>query len=145
MSAQPARESKSQPSRRQFIKTSSAIVAGGTLAGGLNIARSAHAAGDDQIKIALIGCGGRGAGAAAQALSTKGNVKLVALADSFKDNVEQKLKGLQIEFPDQVDVPEERRFVGFDAYRQAIDAGADLVVLATPPGFRPLHFAAHAC
>ena len=129
-------------SRRQFIKTTSAAVAGGALASSLNISRAAYAGGDDQIKVALIGCGGRGAGAATQALSTKGNVKLITLADAFRDNLENKRKGLKAQFPDRVDVPDERCFVGFDAYKNAIDSGADLVILATPPGFRPLHFEA---
>ena len=142
MSEQPRCHSIQTPSRRQFIKTSSAVVTGGVLAGGLSVARSAHAAGNEQIKLALIGCGGRGAGAAAQALATKGDVKLVALADAFQDNVQNTLKGLQRQFASQVDVPKERQFAGFDAYQQAIDAGVDMVILATPPGFRPIHFEA---
>ncbi|OHB80808.1 MAG: hypothetical protein A2W31_00220 [Planctomycetes bacterium RBG_16_64_10] len=142
MSEQPRRHVIQEPSRRQFIKTSSAIVASGALAGGLGVARSAHAAGSDQIKIALIGCGGRGAGAAAQALSTAGDVKLVALADAFQDNLDNTLKGLRQQFADRVEVPKERQFAGFDAYQHALDAGADLVILATPPGFRPIHFEA---
>ncbi len=133
---------KNAESRRRFMKTSSAWIAGGTLAGGLSLSRAAHAGGDDTLRIALIGCGGRGAGAAAQALQTKGGVKLVAMADAFRDNLEGKLKGLKTQFPDRVDVPEQRRFVGFDAYRDVIDAGVDVVILATPPGFRPIHFEA---
>jgi predicted dehydrogenase len=131
-------------SRRDFIK-SSAIVAGGAAfaASGLNIARAAHAAGGDEIKLALIGCGGRGSGAAAQALNTsdQGPVKLVAMADAFADNLERCHNTLQRSHADRVDVPEERRFVGFDAYQKAIESGVDLVVIATPPGFRPIHFA----
>jgi predicted dehydrogenase len=133
----------SSTSRRDFIK-SSAIVAGGAAiaAGGLNIARAAHAAGGDEIKIALIGCGGRGTGAATQALNTssQGPVKLFAMADAFADNLERCHRQLQRSHADAVDVPEERRFVGFDAYKQALDSGIDVVVIATPPGFRPLHF-----
>jgi len=130
-----------EPSRREFIKTSTVAVVGGALAGSLGIARSAHAAGDDQIKIALIGCGGRGTGAASQALSTKGDVKLVAMADAFKDRLDGSLGNLR-SFGGRVDVPAERQFVGFDAYQKAIDSGVDLVILATPPGFRPIHLAA---
>lgn len=130
------------PSRRQFIQKSSLIMASGALASNLTIARSAHAAGDDQIKIAVVGCGGRGTGAASQALSTKGNVKLVAMADAFQDRLEGSLRGLEKQHGDKVDVPKERQFVGFDGYKHAIDAGVDLVILATPPGFRPLHFEA---
>ncbi len=128
-------------SRREFLKTSTAVIAGGALAGSLSFARTAHAAGDDQIKIALIGCGGRGSGAANQALSTKGNVKLVAMADAFKDRLDGAYNNLMNEgLKDRMDVPEDRKFVGFDAYQKAINAGVDLVILATPPGFRPIHF-----
>jgi myo-inositol 2-dehydrogenase / D-chiro-inositol 1-dehydrogenase len=131
-------------SRRTFLKTSSVAVVGGSLAATLGPARSAHAAGDDTIKIGLVGCGGRGTGAASQALHTKGNVKLVAMGDAFKDRLDSSIQSLQKEegISSRIDVPEERRFVGFDAYKQVIGAGVDLVILATPPGFRPVHFAA---
>ncbi len=124
--------------RRGFLKTTSTVV-GGALLGGLSIERSAFAAGDDTLKIALIGCGGRGSGAAGQALSTKGGIKLVAMADAFKDHLESSFNNLKKAHPDRVEVPEDHRFVGFDAYKQAI-ALADVVILATPPGFRPIHF-----
>ncbi|HEV2970384.1 MAG TPA: Gfo/Idh/MocA family oxidoreductase [Pirellulales bacterium] len=130
------------PSRREFLKTSSVIAAGGALASTLGIARSAHAAGDDTIKIALIGCGGRGTGACEQALSTTGPVKLVAMADAFRDNLDGAYNGISKKFKDRVDVSEDRKFVGFDAYQKAIDSGVDLVILATSPGFRPIHFEA---
>lgn len=131
-------------SRRTFLKSSTAAAVGGTLLGGLSLARSAHAAGDDLIRIGLIGCGGRGTGAANQALRVKDNVKLVALADAFQDQVDSSLANLQKEedIKSKIDVPAERRFVGFDAYKQLLDSGVDLVILATPPGFRPLHLAA---
>jgi predicted dehydrogenase len=130
--------------RRDFLKGSTAAVVGTALAGTLSIARSAHAAGDDEIKIALIGCGGRGTGAANQALRTAGKVKLVAMADVFEDRLNGAFHQLekQGEIKDKIDVPQERRFVGFDAYKQALEAGPDLVILATPPGFRPIHFEA---
>lgn len=130
------------PSRREFLKTSSVITAGAAVAGTLGVTRSAHAAGDDEIKIALIGCGGRGTGAAEQALSTQGKVKLVAMADAFRDRLDGAYNHLSNARKDRVDVPEERKFVGFDAYQKAIDCGVDLVVLATPPGFRPIQFEA---
>ena len=98
-----------------------------------------HSSVDDTIKIALIGCGDRGTGAAFQALSTKFNIKLVALADAFQDRLDSSYKALSTKFGAKVDVPKERQFVGFDAYKQAI-ALADVVLLVTPPGFRPLHF-----
>ncbi len=112
-----------------------------------------HAAGEETIKLALIGCGFRGTGATAQALLTKGPVKLWAMADLFSDRLESSLKHLVQGFPadydreasagltSRVDVPAERRFVGFDAYHKAIDSGADLVILAAHQHFRPMHFA----
>src|SRR6266446_8220613 len=86
----------SQPplTRRDFLKTTSAAVAGASVLGGLSIERSAFAAGSDTLKVALVGCGGRGSGAASQALSTEGPVKLVAMADVFKDRLEESLNNL---------------------------------------------------
>src|SRR5439155_16766756 len=77
-----------------------------------------------------------------QALNTypQGPVKLIAVADAFEDRLQGALKSLKAEHPDAIDVPKDRQFVGFDAYQKAIDAGPDLVVIATPPGFRPIHF-----
>src|SRR6188508_3603855 len=125
--------------RRNFLKTGSAA-AGATLLGGLSLERAAFAAGDDTIKIALIGCGGRGSGAANQALNT-GKAKLVAMADTFEERLTKSLERIKEQHPGEnnIDVPKERQFVGFDAYKQAI-AAADVVLLAAPPGFRPLHF-----
>jgi myo-inositol 2-dehydrogenase / D-chiro-inositol 1-dehydrogenase len=125
-------------SRRQFIKTTTQAAAGLSLAGSLTVARSAYAAGDDTIKLALVGCGGRGSGAASQALTT-GNVKLVAMADTFDIRLQNSLKALQEKHPDKVDPDSVQKFVGFDAYKKAI-AAADVVILATSPGFRPFHF-----
>ena len=123
--------------RRDFLK------AGALLTGGLLLDQFAFAAGhsgvDDTIKIALIGCGDRGTGAAFQALTTKSNLKLVAMADAFQDRMDQSYKLLSDKFKEKVDVPADRRFVGFDGYKKAI-ALADVVLLATPPGFRPMHF-----
>lgn len=127
--------------RRRFLRQSS-LMAGATLLGttpGLRAASGRHAR-EDELRVALIGCGGRGTGAAVQALSTAGPVKLVAIADAFADRMNGCLQQVSKAKPDQVDVPEERRFVGFDAYRKAIDSGVDVVILATPPGFRPMHF-----
>jgi predicted dehydrogenase len=95
---------------------------------------------DDAITVALIGCGGRGTGAAVQALSTKQNVKLVAMADAFRDRINDSYKEMtspESSVKPRVDVPEERKYVGFDAYKKAM-AHADVVILATPPGFRPI-------
>ena len=125
-------------SRRGFLKTTSAVV-GGSILGGLAIERSAFAAPDDTLKIVLVGCGGRGTGAASQALSTSGPVKLIAMADAVPNRLQSSLENLKKEHADRVDVPEDRQFIGFDAYKKAI-ALADVVILATPPGFRPIHF-----
>ncbi len=127
-------------SRRAFLKKSSTTAAGAAVLGGLNISRMAHAKGSDQFKIALIGCGGRGTGAAIQALSTKANVKLVAMADAFGDMLDWSHDRIKKAKPDLVDVPKERMFVGLDAYKKAIDAGVDIVLICTPPGFRPMQF-----
>ncbi len=141
--SEPSR-SDSPVARRDFLKGSTAAIVGGALATNLSIARSAYAAGDDEIKIALIGCGGRGTGATNQALRTSGKVKLIAMADVFEDRLEGSYQQLEKQgsIKDRLDVPKERRFIGFDAYQQALDAGPDLVILATPPGFRPYHFEA---
>ncbi len=129
-------------SRREFLRTSGAVVAASTLAGTLAVPRGVHAGADETIRVGLIGCGGRGTGAASQALSTKGPVKLVAMGDAFHYRLQGSLNKLKKTFGDKVDVPPERQFVGLDAYRKVIDAGVDLVILTTPPGFRPLHFEA---
>ena len=131
---------ENQSSRRDFLKTSSVAVGAGLLAGSA-LPANAYAGGDDMIKIGLIGCGGRGTGAAAQALSTQGQVKLIAMADAFGDNLEKKHGVLQRQFGDKVQVPKERRFTGFDAYQKLVDIKElDVVVMATPPGFRPMQF-----
>lgn len=119
--------------RRSFLKTGSLVTAVSLLPG---LARAQGEAAE--IKVALIGCGGRGTGAAAQSLSCPGT-KLVAVADAFEDNAKKAAETLKKQFPDRVDLPAERVFHGFDAYQKAIDS-ADLVLLCTPPGFRPTHF-----
>jgi predicted dehydrogenase len=106
------------------------------------LTRSAHAGGSDQIKIALIGCGGRGVGAAGNCLDVRDNIKLVAVADAFEDNARRAAESLKNAYGGKVDLPAQRIFSGFDAYRQAIHSGVDLVLLVTPPGFRPLHYRA---
>jgi predicted dehydrogenase len=121
--------------RRDFLKTSALATAALAIPGGV------HAGGSDTLKIGLIGCGGRGTGAATQALKADKNVKLVAMADAFEDRLQSSLERLKKsrEVGDKVDVRPEHCFVGFDAYRQLIDSGVDVVLLCTPPGFRPLH------
>lgn len=132
-------------SRRDFLKSSSAVAAGSALAGSLSMARTAHAAGSEEIKVALIGCGGRGCGAIGNVMKaaelTGDNVKLVAIADTFENRCQQALKVAE-QFGSRVDLPPERVFTGLDAYQKAIDCGVDMVILATPPGFRPMQYAA---
>ena len=123
--------------RRSFLSHTSKTVAGVAALSALPIERFAHAASPGEtLKIALVGCGGRGSGAANQALSTGENVQLVAVADIHKDRMDGSLSGLAKQHKDKVKVAEDHKFVGFEAYKQAI-ATADVVILATPPGFRP--------
>ena len=131
-----------QATRRDFLKGSTLAAAGFALAGGLNVARSAHAAGSEELKIVLIGCGGRGTGAVGNCLNSVQGVKLIAVADAFKDRAEACVRELKKVHADRIDVPEERMFIGFDAYQKAIAADPDVVMIATPPGFRPIHYAA---
>ncbi len=130
-----------QPDRRSFLKNTT-LLAGGLLAAPIISQANYFSGSADVIKIALIGCGGRGTGAATQALSTKQNVQLVAMADAFKDRLDNSYADIQEALGDKktrVQVKEENKFIGFDAYKKAI-AMADVVILATPPGFRPIHF-----
>jgi myo-inositol 2-dehydrogenase/D-chiro-inositol 1-dehydrogenase len=125
--------------RRELLATSSALL-GSSLLGRASAAPVARAGGADLLRVALVGCGGRGTGAALQALSTEGPVHLVAMADAFRDRLDASLAELARSIPERLDVPESRRFTGFDAFQRAIDVDVDVVILATPPGFRPLHF-----
>jgi len=129
--------------RRSFLKTTSTAVTGGALLSTLPVERFALGASPgDTLRVALVGCGGRGREAAVQALSTAGDLKLVAVADAFQNNLEGGLKSIQHELrerPERLALTEETKFVGLDAYKKAI-AMADVVVIATPPGFRPIHF-----
>lgn len=127
-------ESMGQPSRRAFLKRGAAAT--GAAVVGLSLARSAHAFGSDVLKVGLIGCGGRGSGAAGNALSADPNTKLVAMGDAFADRLDTSRKALKKQFADQVDVPDDRCFVGFDCEKKVIDC-CDVVLLAQPPHFRP--------
>ncbi len=131
--------------RRDFIKNT-ALVAGGVAFGQQSMASSFFNNGvNDEIKVAVIGCGGRGTGAAFQAMSVKENVKLVAMADAFRDRLDSCYenlttgKSIAAGVAKRIDVPEERKFTGFEGYKSAI-ALADVIILTTPPGFRPIHF-----
>ncbi len=134
-------------SRRRFLQGSSTVAAAAALG---TLVRPVHAAGDDTLKLALVGCGNRGTGAIANALQTSAPVKLWAMADAFEDRLAGSLnvltRGGQVsqdtvsaEISSRVDVPPERQFIGLDAYKHAIDL-ADVVLLVGPPGFRPEQF-----
>ncbi|MBX3412079.1 MAG: Gfo/Idh/MocA family oxidoreductase [Pirellulales bacterium] len=131
-----------QPNRRDFLRRSTAMAVTGSLVGSMSFARSAHAGGDDVLRVGLIGCGGRGTGAAAQALAADKNTKLVAMGDAFGDRLQASLETIRREAGDKVAVTPETSFVGFDAYQKVLDSGVDVVVLATPPHFRPAHLKA---
>lgn len=134
-------------SRRDFLKTGT-VAAGAALATGL-LPGGAYAAGSDEVRVGIIGCGGRGTGAAHDVLRSAKNVRIVALGDAFEDRVngcrrqianfvrEEKIK----ELGNSADV-DGRTFVGLDAYKKVIDSDANYIILATPPGFRPLHIQA---
>ena len=130
---------KPTTSRRDFLKATSGVLTGAALAGA--IGTRAYAGESNAIKIALVGCGGRGTGAAANALSTRGPTKLVAMADVFGQRLESSLDNLNKSFAKQIDVSAGRKFIGMDGYKNAIDtiAPGGLVILATPPAFRPIH------
>lgn len=124
--------------RRDFVKGSAAVT-GGVMLGALPLESSAYSAGKGTLRIALVGCGGRGTGAAVQALAVKEDVELVAMADAFKDRLDSSYNHI-IENADKkrVKVKDSSKYVGFDAYKAAIDE-ADVIILTTPPGFRPIH------
>lgn len=142
-------ENNKQIGRRNFMK-GTAMAAGSMMMSGLSLDSAAYVnPSDKEIKVALVGCGGRGTGAAMQALSVAQNVKLVAMADAFRDQLEKSYESLTSDkindwsgasgnVKDRVAVGEDSKFVGFDAYKKAISM-ADVVILATPPGFRPYH------
>jgi predicted dehydrogenase len=131
--------------RRDFLITSSLLAAAPTVIAGASTAAAAlHAGGSDTLKVGLIGCGGRGTGAAIDALTADKNVRLTAMADVFEDRLTSSLETLQknADAVARINVPEERRFVGFDAYNQLISTDVDVVLMATPPHFRPAHLKA---
>src|SRR4051812_5815380 len=131
----------SHTSRREFLKTSA--MAGTILAAPAILPGKLFAAeGGDTLKIGLIGCGGRGSGAADQALNADKNVVLTAMGDAFEDRLQTSLKNLQTKHEEKVKVTPDKCFVGLDAFQKVIDSGVDVVLLATPPGFRPQHLKA---
>jgi predicted dehydrogenase len=134
--------SNSLSTRREFIKTTGRLAAASALAG--VAIPNVHAAGSDLVQVALVGCGGRGSGAAGDAMATvkQGPIKLVAMADVFEDKLNGSYQGLKGSGGDQIDVPADRRFIGFDGYKKAMDClkPGDVVILTTPLAFRWVHF-----
>jgi predicted dehydrogenase len=134
---------KANSSRRDFLKTSGGLAVGATLIGTMAVPRAVHAGVSEKMRVGLVGCGGRGTHAAENALNASPDNILVAVADTFEDYAKMKLGALRrIEhIKDRVQVPDDHVFVGFDAYKQLIDSDVDVVILATPPHFRPQHLA----
>ncbi|MBM4093166.1 MAG: Gfo/Idh/MocA family oxidoreductase [Planctomycetes bacterium] len=138
-----SRASHASPhSRRTFLKQSTAAAIGGTLAATMGAARMAHAGGSDILRVGLVGCGGRGNGAAVNAMNAEENVRLTALADLFPDKVEAAMNQLSTMLGDKFQVTKDRCFVGFDAYKQLINADVDVVLLCTSPHYRPVQLRA---
>ncbi len=131
-----ATDSQHTSSRRKFIGGAALAAA----AVNLPIEACAQVAGSDELKLAIVGCGGRGGGAISQAL-TAGGTRLVAMADAYESRLEPLLSSMQAKFKERVDVPENRRYIGMDSYKEALQH-ADAVILTTPPGFRPMMFKA---
>jgi predicted dehydrogenase len=139
----------SPATRREFLKTTA--VAGTALAANMSLLHNVHAAGSDTIKVGIVGCGGRGSGAAINVLHSAPNVQIVAIGDAFKfrtDHLRKDLLGLAgkdetiKKLGNKVDLPEDRCFAGVDAYQKVINSDANYIILATPPGFRPTHLQA---
>ncbi len=129
-----------QASRRDFLKRSGVLAAGTALAGA--VIPHVHAAESNTIRLAIIGCGPRGSGAVGNAMTAPGgHVKLIAMADVFEDKLQRAHQALSKEFGDKIDVPKDRQFLGFDAYKKAIDClhPGDIALLTTRSAFRPTH------
>lgn len=130
-------------SRREFVKKSGTAILGSTLGFNILSAReSKNYLNSDTLKVGLIGCGGRGSGAALQAVQSDPNVVLTAMADLFQDRLDASINNLRMEAPDKIKVDEDHKFIGFDAYKEVLKSDVDVVILATPPSFRPAHLAA---
>lgn len=128
--------------RRQFIKSSSAVVLGGAVAPYVGLRQSLLGQNAETIRIGLIGCGGRGSGAARQALNADSNVRLTAMGDVFSHRLQGSWDSLKRAAKEKVDVDPAMRFLGLDAYQKVIDSGVDVVILTSPPAFRPRHLKA---
>jgi predicted dehydrogenase len=134
-------DSSGSPSRRDFLKSTGGVVAASAIAGAA--IPHVHAAEDNTLNVALIGCGGRGTGAAMDALSVKqGPMKLVAMADVFRDKLQSSYENITKQASDKMDVPEDRKFIGFDGYQKAMDClkPGDIAIFTSPLAFRWVHF-----
>ena len=130
-------------SRRGFLRSSVSAAVGGVLASRLGVPAVVSGAGNtNTLRIGLIGCGGRGTGAALNALSADGNVELAAMADLFEGSLQSSLSQLRKRTPEKVKVAPDRCFLGFDAHEKLINSDVDVVLLTTPPGFRAQHLKA---
>ncbi len=127
-------------SRRSFVKKTAAITSG-AIASTMSIKSFANVNENKKLKLSVVGCGGRGSGAVVQALTADDNVELISMADTFRDRIDSSLKAINDHFGDsrKIKIKEKNLFAGFDAYKKAIDL-CDVVILTTPPGFRPQHF-----
>ncbi len=137
-------ESQPHPtSRREFLKNSGTTALGGALAASAAFPSVLAGAPSTQtLRVGLVGCGGRGTGAAVEALNADKDTVIVAMGDVFEDRLQRSLDALRKHAPERVQVDKERCFLGFDAYRKVIASDVDVVLLATPPAFRPQHLKA---
>ncbi len=133
-----------KPGRRDFVKKTSSAVLGSTLGFNILTAKNTggHALNSDTLKVGLIGCGGRGTGAALQATKAESNVVLTMMADIFQDRLDESHNALMQENPDKIKVAPENKLIGFEAYKKVLESDVDVVILTTPPSFRPGHLRA---
>jgi len=129
-------------SRRNFLKTATVAAVGSAVASGLDFVPGAYAAGSDEIRVGLIGCGGRGTGAARNVLASAKGVRIVAMGDAFKDRLEESRQSLTAKAGTAFQISDDRCFVGLDAFEKVLATDANYIILATPPGFRPQHLKA---
>ncbi len=141
-SSNPSNGSSDSTSRRRFLQSTSAAVIGGVAAPHILVKERAFAANSETLRVGLIGCGGRGTGAASQAIKADKNMMVTAMADVFEERLETSYRSLQAVDESKVRVEPDKKFIGLDAYQKLLESGVDLVILATPPGFRPIHLKA---
>src|SRR5690606_24320243 len=123
--------------RRKFIKNTGATLAATAVGMNMSFGKGIESNQNKILKVGLVGCGGRGTGAAVQALNADSQTQLTAMGDIFEDHLSQSYTAIKEEMGDQVTVTDDHKFIGFDAYQKVIDSGVDVVLLTTPPVFRP--------